>query len=339
MCLGSVCWLNAQTPVDIHVSDVVWHNNEQCLLYAKDAKDQVGLGLFKVGDYDGQILTRYPKKTRFDISWFEKQEQALVIARYEKKIADRDARCVDILLVNARNGAIKTLKSDDNILSAVVDLSPKLRHGVISVWTSTEIQKYALCENDDKLVRANEFEQLVMNSKASSLIRWTPQGTAVFAATNCSMDPSTSLLTIMSNGKAYYCRLDPIADPQVLASQALVIGEKFFTLVRSSNQMQILVEPATGERAFEMTPTNASMHPITIRELAPRDEEDYPDWTIVSGLLKKGNATAQVTGTWTGNDTKEQPKFVAAQAKNTWLSPKGNNAAYLIDGALFVKKL
>lgn len=334
--------LGKAIPIEVQVSEAEWSPDGQAIMYSRKSEKGTELGIYAKGQYEGKVVVNVPKGDTYQWTWLGGSKSGVVVVTKEVKDGKAPTKQIRIFLVEGETQSAKQIFSDlldsKRALGVTVNASPLLKHAIFSIYAEKESKSYVLCVGRGDLVSAPDIDR----AQGKSLFPcWTVDGTAVYAKLEGHRPgpgqrwtyPVESLRIGIMPG---LINSVAIINPAPVGFQEGVPGY-LFALSRYSPT------PANDSNVLELMPSNAVLRPVRFRGLyvKPPVGANPLNSKEQAIMVQFDKSNAQDNSVWLkrGIEKGTPATLVALHASDTWLAPKEDAVAYLIDGALFIRPI
>lgn len=318
--------LSEPTAVDLRVESYQWHPHGEGALYARKEDSGTGIGIYRLGDLQGDVLLHLRPDETYEMQWFESAAAAIVIA-YRKVDGKTE---IGIHVIDARTKKAKKLFGQvfEGDADVDVDPSPSLIHAIFRLKTGERRQHLVMTQGGGALVYSRDLDRAVESGFSGPV--WANTGSAVYQKGGTEQPVEIALKegTNQVNGTITF---QVVLD----ASEIKLSGSRFWVASRPA--------PPTGTPVLEVIPANGAVREIkfpgpwewTRPEFAPLDVQLNPQRLEFRGEAGHSQSLWLVPGDVKG----AKGIFVSAQADKPSIAPENRALGYLTDGVLFVRKM
>lgn len=346
---GSEIKLGPTVPVGVRVSQAQWHPNGQAIMYTRNEENGVGIGIYALGQYEGKVVLNIPKDETYRWHWLEGSKSGLAVVTKEIKDGKAPTKQIRIFLVEGETQSMRQIYNevmDAKAVSGVgVNASPLLKHAIVSFYGEKGVKNYVLCSGRGDLINSLDLDNATSKGLYPS---WSIDGTAVFSelrkgtARVLSDVPITFKSADGLSGSGNANGGDLVVTGVRLTAASGTVSEVSGPVTTISLRASPMA-PETGSNVLEMMPSNGVLRPVRFRGPFVREPRN------AQPLIQKNQAimvqfdksNAQDNSVWLkrGPQAGTPATLVAVHASDTWLAPKENAVAYVIDGALFIRPI
>lgn len=316
--------LEAPTAVDLRVESYQWHPHGEGALYARKDDNGTGIGIYRLGDLQGNVLLHLRPDETYEMQWFESAAAAIVIA-YRKPEGKTE---ISIHVIDARTKKSKKLFGQlfEGNADVDVDPSPSLIHAIFRLKTGEKTQHLVLTQGGGALVYSRDLDRAVQEGFSGPV--WANSGSAVYQK---------------GGGQPVEIALND-GDSQIRGTAKFQVVLEV-TEIKLSSRFWVASRPAPplGTPVLEVIPANGAVREIRFPgpwewdrpTVALLDVELTPQRLELRGEVGHSQSLWLVPGDVKG----AKGIFVAAQADKPSIAPQNRAIAYLTDGVLFVRKM
>lgn len=321
--------LGEPTAVDLRVESYQWHPHGEGALYARKEDSGTGIGIYRLGDLQGNVLLHLRPDETYEMQWFESAAAAIVIA-YRKVDGKTE---IGIHVLDARTKKSKKLFGQlfEGDADIDVDPSPSLIHAIFRLKTGDRRQHLVMTQGGGALVYARDLDRAVENGFSGPV--WANTGSAVYQK---------------GGGESVELALTDQLTEQVREAEATIK----FQVVLEANEIKLSGRmlwvasrpaPPAGTPVLEVIPANGAVREIKFPgpwewdrpNVTPLDVELNPQRLEFRGEAGHSQSLWLVPG----GDKRAKGIFVSAQADKPSIAPENRAVGYLTDGVLFVRKM
>lgn len=331
---------HAQTPqleeakgVDVRVQSFHWHPKGLALLYTRSEDKGTGVGVYRPGDEEGDIVLHLGPKDSYEMQWFDSRASGVVIVYRSIDNEKGNQNEATIYMVDA--GARKARKlwsmmsEPGKRVDVDVDTSPSMQHAIFRIKVGETMRHLILPSTSSDLVFSTDLDRAISEGYAGPA--WSIDGTAVYVKG-------------AAETPAFWATKE---SKDVLESRSLTLELALKEdIVASGVLLKLLARrtaPPVGTPVLELIPSNGAVRLVPSR--GPWVEPESPSaplslQTKLTRLEYQGVRDATET-LWLvlGDPEQGHSTLVSPKAAKPALSPVNNAIAYLVDGVLFVRKI
>ncbi len=328
--------------VDVNVNGITWHPQGMGLMYTKPEVNGTGLGVYAMGQPEGEVVVHLGPNDRYEAQWFDNQTFATIIVYRDLMRDGQKWAEATVYLADAMKGQAQVLWSqaytaESGGIDLDVDVSPKLKHAIYRVKNGKNRYHMVLPINGSHLIASADLDRAQKDGLSGP--SWSTTGTAIFApqtgdgAINEFKISDGSVIKTsggeVTNGSVTFeVRLDSVMLERIK-------GDLIFLVAKPP-------PPPIGASVLELMPANATLRQVRFkgpwvdRELAQNDLRTMSR----PANLQFGQSGYAANSLWLvrGKEPRDGV-LLAAHADQSWISPGMGAVAYLTDGALFVRTL
>lgn len=318
--------------VDVNVTNISWHPQGIGLLYTKQEGTGTGIGIYALGQPEGEVVVHMGKNDSYEAQWFDNQTMVTIIVYRELTREGEPYGEATVYLADAVKGQAQALWSqayteESGGIDLDVDVSPRLRHAIYRVKNGQNRYHMVLPVSGGRLIASADLDRAQKEGLAGP--SWSLDGTAVYAR------PSES----QASSEVGELRSDEILISRVAAK---VEGELKLSNVSFRFNVAKPPPPPVGATVLELMPSNAALRQVRFKGPWQHREMSQDDVRTFSRAtnIQFGGAAFTANSLWLVRG--KQPTdglLLAAHAEKSWIAPGSAAVAYLTDGALFVREL
>lgn len=338
------------TGVDVNVANITWHPQGMGLLYTKPEANGTGIGVYALGQPEGEVVVHLGKNDRYEAQWFDHKTLATIIVYRNvdsegEKYVQASVYLADAVKCQSQLLWSQAYSEKSGGVDLDVDVSPRLRHAIYRVKNGANRFHMVLPIGGTRLIPSADLDKAQREGLSGP--SWSVDGTAVFAPRvegASSLSLGSAKITVTDSGDNVKIAGSPIKVTGGSTEFSTALSEITFKLADSNLALWIAKPPPppVGATVLELMPANASLRqvrfkgPWQYRELAQNDVRTLSRPTNV----QFGTAAFTANSLWLVRG--KQPVdglLLAAHSERSWIAPDATAVAFLTDGALFVREL
>jgi hypothetical protein len=338
--------------VDVNVAGITWHPQGMGLLYTKPEGTGTGIGIYALGQPEGEVVVHLRQNDRYEAQWFDNQTVATIIV-YRDLVSDGEKYMeASVYLADAMKGQSQLLWSQaysakSGGIDLDVDVSPRLRHAIYRVKNGKNRYHLVLPIGGTRLIPSPDLDKAQRDGLSGP--SWSLDGTAIFA-----LQPGGAQKFEISSDKISTTNVgDSNGVKTVAGTLALetftvelvgAVSDASFKFADGNLALWIAKPPPppVGATVLELMPANASLRQVRFK--GPWQDRALPqnDLRAITrpSNIQFGSTAAAADSLWlvSGKEPRDGI-LLAAHAEKSWIGPGSAAVAYLTDGALFVRLL